>query len=192
MKTKILITSYLIISCLFILGIILNYFDYSYVGYWTDKIINWMWLGLTFLIIILYWKLKAIKFYFMSLCLLILLSILPMAIPFFGIIKYFSTIDDYQQIYLTKNYRIERKKAQALSLTRIYVYKRKGILEKNICRISYESIIESCLGKNQSHKNYYIENAKLFFVNSDSIGIEYEILDKKNIIYHKLNSNAGY
>jgi hypothetical protein len=53
-----------------------------------------------------------------------------MGIPFSGIIYYFSTIDDYQQIKLNKNYRIERTRQQALSIPRIYIYKENGILEK--------------------------------------------------------------
>ena len=137
------------------------------------------------------------KIYFFSLLTLILLSILPMAIPFFGIVYSFSTIDDYQQIKLNDTYRIEKTRQQALSLPRIYVYKRIGFLEKNICRPVYREIIENVLNLKEyesdiDERKLSLQKAKFISFNSDSIGIEYQILDKTKIIYHKIENGDGY
>ena len=137
------------------------------------------------------------KVYFFSLLTLTLLSILPMAIPFFGIIYYFSTIDDYQNIKMNDVYRIERTKQQALSRPRLYIYKRLNFLEKNICRPDYGGIIENVVELNVhqnriDEKKIQVQNAKFISVNSDSIGIEYQILDKKKIIFHKIVNDDGY
>ena len=119
----------------------MSFYDYSYYGYWTDKLINWIWLVFTVTIIFCFWKNKITRIYFFSLLTLILLSILPMAIPFFGIVFSFTTINDSQQIKLNNSFRIERTRQQAMSMPRIYVYQRIGLLEKNICRPVYGEII---------------------------------------------------
>jgi hypothetical protein len=182
---------------MFLLGVFMTFYDYSYFGYYTDKIINWLWLGFTLIIINRFWKTKAIRIYFYSLLTFLLLSVLPMAIPFFGILFYFTTIDDYQQISLNSEYRIERTKQQAMSLTRVYIFKKKGIFEKNICRPGYSEIIENVLNLEQfkntfDEKKLTIQDAKLVSVDNDSIGINYNISGKQEIVYHKLNCEDGY
>jgi hypothetical protein len=175
----------------------MSFYDYSLYGYYSDKIINWSWLFFTGTVIVWFWKKKLMRIYFYSLISLILLSILPMAIPFFGILYSFSTIDDYQQIKLNNTYRIERTKNQALSMPRIYIYERKGLIEKNICRPRYAEIIDNVLNIERDQeaideKGLSIQNAKLISFNKDSIGIEYQISGKKKIIYHKLKNEDGY
>jgi hypothetical protein len=182
---------------MFLLGVFMTFYDYSYFGYYTDKIINWLWLVFTLIIINRFWKTKTIKIYFFSLLSFLLLSVLPMAIPFFGILFYFTTIDDYQQIKLDSEYRIERTQQQALSMSRIYIYKRIGILEKNICRPVYSEITENVLNVKSfensfDEKELSIQEAKLVSANNDSIGIEYKISNKKKLIYHKTENDDGY
>ena len=197
MTNRILTITYSILTLLFLLGVFMTFYNYSYYGYYTDKAINWIWLGFTGIIMIWFWKMKAIKVYFFSLLTLLLLSILPMAIPFFGIVFYFSTIYDYQQFSLNSEYRIERTRQQALSLQRVYVYKKTGIIEKNICRPVYDEIKENVLNIDRSknsidEKQFSIQNAKFISCNTDSIGIEYQISGKRKIIYHKLKNDDGY
>lgn len=197
MTNRILTITYLTITLIFLLGVFMTFYDYSYFGYYTDKIINWLWLVFTLIIIIKFWKIKAIKVYFFSLLSFLLLSALPMAIPFFGILFYFTTIDDFQQINLNSEYRIERTKQQALSMPRIYIYKRIGIFEKNICRPVYSEIIENVINverlKNSfDEKKLSIQDAKLISTTNDSVGIEYQISDSKKIIYHKTENDDGY
>jgi hypothetical protein len=182
--------SYLLMTLIF-LSQFFMYSNYSYYGYWTEKIINWLWLISTLLFIFWFWRKKSTRIYFFSLLTLIILSILPMAIPFFELILMFSTIDDYQQIKLNNTYRIERTRQGVLSQPRVYVYKKIGILEKNICRPRYKDILTDELNITDD-ENTPIKEAKLIFENNDSIGVEYHILDKKKLIYHKINNEDGY
>ena len=122
---RILVITYLTFTLIFLIGVFMSFYDYSYYGYWTDKIINWIWLIFTATVIFWFWKNKITRIYFFSLLTLILLSVLPMAIPFFGIVFSFTTINDYQQIKLNDSFRIERTRQQAMSMPRIYVYQRK-------------------------------------------------------------------
>jgi hypothetical protein len=134
-----------------------------------------------------------IKVYFGLLISGIILSILPMMIPFFGIIHYFSTIGCEQRIRLDDTYRIERGRPGALYRPLITIYKKEGIFEKQISRIPYSDIIEKTVQPSEEiyldDKKLPIQEAKLINVNQDSIGIEYRILNKQKVIYHKNKLN---
>jgi len=119
-----------------------------------------------------------------------------MGIPFFGVVYYFSTFDDYQQIVLNDDYRIEITQQQALSSPRIYIYKRAGILEKNICRPLYREVKEIVStiqnDANVKNDNISIEDAQLINIHKDSIGIYYQISGKHKTVYHQLKNEDGY
>ncbi|WP_026977759.1 hypothetical protein [Flavobacterium tegetincola] len=76
-----------IISLLLLLANVIGdaLYKLSIAGYWSDRIMFWLWFFGTFYIIIKYWKKLATKIYFGILIAGIILSILPMAIPFFAI-----------------------------------------------------------------------------------------------------------
>ncbi|MBA5792527.1 hypothetical protein H1R17_07340 [Flavobacterium sp. xlx-214] len=181
-------------SIFFGISIILNWNDWKLAGYFTDKIIAWIWIFLTLFFIIIFWKKKYVKIYFFSIVALLSLSVLPMAIPLFGIYFYLTKEGDYQQIEMNNNFRLERTKQQALSLPRIYIYEKYfGILEKNISRPNYSEILQEMFkDSNLNEKETNIQSAKFISKNNDSIGIEYEILNTKKTIYHKLNNEDGY
>ncbi|WP_213278013.1 hypothetical protein [Chryseobacterium indologenes] len=83
MSNKNLVIAYLAVTLVFLFGIVLSLNNYSFAGYYIDKIINWLWLLMTIFIIVRFWKKKVIKVYFGLLISGIILSILPMMIPFF-------------------------------------------------------------------------------------------------------------
>jgi len=193
MSNKNLVIAYLAVTLVFLFGIVLSLNNYSFAGYYIDKIINWLWLLMTIFIIVRFWKRKVIKVYFGFLISGIILSILPMMIPFFGIIHYFSTIGCEQRVQLDDTYRIERGRPGALYRPLITIYKKEGIFEKQISRIPYSDIIEKTVQPSEDtyldDKKLPIQEAKLINVNPDSIGIEYRILNKLKVIYHKNKLN---
>ena len=65
----------------------------------------------------------------------------------------------------------------------------------NICRPVYREIVENVLNLKTYESGIdelSLQNARFISINSDSIGIEYQILDRKKIIYHKLENDDGY
>lgn len=196
MKNKNIVITYLVVTLIFLSEVVLNFNQYSYRGYYTDKIIGWLWLGMTVFIIIKLWKKKAIKAYFGLLVAGIILSILPMMIPFFALLSYFSNIDSYQRVSLNDGYRIERYRPGALSKVQIAIYQQKGIFEKRIGKIPYVEVLENVLQRpsfeiSSDERNEPIQEAKLVNANKDSIGIEYKIMNKKQIFYQKINGNQS-
>lgn len=192
MKNKNIVITYLVVTLIFLSEVVLNFNQYSYAGYYTDKIIGWLWLAMTIFIIIKLWKKKAIKAYFGLLVAGIILSILPMMLPFFALVSYFSTIDSYQRISLNNDYRIERYRPGALSKPQIAIYQQKGIFEKRIGKTPYVEVLEKVAQRPSidipsNEQREPIQAAKFINVNKDSIGIEYKIMNKKQIFYHKIN-----
>ncbi|MDR6465988.1 hypothetical protein [Chryseobacterium sediminis] len=193
MRNKNLVIAYLAVTLVFLFGIVLSLNNYSFAGYYTYKIINWLWLLITIFIIVRFWKKKVIKVYFGLLISGIILSILPMMIPFYNILLYFSTLGSNQRIQLDDIYRMERGRLVVFSNPLITVYKKEGIFEKQISRILYSDIIEKTVRPSKDTyldgKRLPIQEAKLINVNQDSIGIEYRILNKQKVIYHKNKLN---
>ena len=86
-KKQILIRVYLFISALIVLNVMLFYFwQMSFTGYWSDRVIFWIWLILTPITTFSFWKKLWAKIYFWLLVAGLILTILPMAIPFFGML----------------------------------------------------------------------------------------------------------
>ena len=103
-----LIRFYLIISALIILNLCLfAYARISFAGYWSDRILFWIWVFTTPFIIILCWKKLFTKIYFGLLVIVLILSILPMAIPFFAIFLSASGKGRINNFNLDNNIRIQ-------------------------------------------------------------------------------------
>lgn len=186
MKNKNIVITYLALTLIFLFGVVLSFNNYSFSGYYIDKIINWLWLAMTIFIIIRFWKKKGAKVYFGILLSGTILSILPMMIPFFGMVLYFSTTGCNQNIKLDDTYRMERGRPGVMSNPMITIYKKEGIFEKQISRTPYLDIIEKMQSSTHiNEKELPIQGAKLINVNNDSIGIEYQIMNRKKLIYQK-------
>lgn len=125
-----------------------------------------------------------------------------MGIPFFVILSFLFNSNTIQTIKLNDDYKIVVTK-KVMAMKRAYIYKCDSkflILEKsnNLARPVYSDILSETLEINSDNPKLYeyenslIQHAKLVSINKDSIGIEYQILDKKKIVYHNLKETYGY
>lgn len=185
-------------SGFFISFFVLEHFKLQFRGYWTPKVIVWVWLASTLIFIIYFWKHKFAKVYTAVFGGLVVLSILPMAIPFFAILNAITTTDDYQRFTLSDDYRIKLTRQQALSMPRVYVYQVKnGIFEENPMRPVYRDIIEGVMGENAldngiSDRDIPLSNAKLVKFDTQGIYIDYTIQNQHKVIFHAFNNDDGY
>lgn len=194
---------YIISSVLLILFLLsLNLMGLNLKGEYTYQILAWTWIIFTFYIVIKFWKIIYIKIYGFLLFALVGLSILPMAIPFLSTVSFLFNMNTIQTIKVNDEYKIVVTK-KVMAMKRAYIYNSESkfpILEKsnNIARPDYSDIVSETLNINSDDPKLYeyenepIQQAKLISINKDSIGIEYQILNKKKIIYHNLNETYGY
>lgn len=131
MNKKTILRIYLFISALIILNSCLYAFaKMSFTGYWSDRILFWIWIAVTPFIIILYWKKLVTKLYFGFLILCLILSILPMGILFFGIILSGTGSGRLNHFNLENNIRIQTVAYGVMGRPRVQIVKDGFLFDK--------------------------------------------------------------
>ena len=127
----ILIRFYLFISGFIILNICLYFFArMSFTGYWSDRVIFWIWLLATPVVVISFWKKIGTKIYFWLLVATLILTILPMAIPFFGLILAGSGSGRLNHFNLENNIRIQTVSYGVMGRPRLQIVKDGLLFDK--------------------------------------------------------------
>ena len=127
----ILLRFYLFISGLIILNVCLYYFArMSFVGYWSDRVIFWIWLLATPIVVFLFWKKIATKIYFWLLIAGLILTILPMALPFFGILLSGSGSGRLNHFNVGNNIRVQTVSYGVMGRPRLQIVKDGLLFDK--------------------------------------------------------------
>ncbi|RZJ74672.1 MAG: hypothetical protein EOO47_20795 [Flavobacterium sp.] len=130
-KKQILIRFYLFISALIVLNAVLYCFwQMSFTGYWSDRVIFWIWLLLTPIITFGYWKKLWAKIYFWLLVAGLILTILPMAMPFFAIYLSASGSGRLNHFNLENNIRIQTVGYGVMGRPRVQIVKDGLLFDK--------------------------------------------------------------
>lgn len=131
MGKKTIFRIYLFISALIILNSCLYAFaKMSFTGYWSDRILFWMWILLTPFVIILSWKKLVAKIYLGFLVICLVLSILPMGIIFFGIILSGTGSGRMNHFDLGNNIRVQTVGYGIMSRPQIQIVKDAFLFDK--------------------------------------------------------------
>lgn len=122
---------YLFTSALMVLNVILYCFwQMSFAGYWSDRVIFWIWLLVTPIVIVSFWKKTGTKIYFWLLVAGLILSILPMAIPFFGILLAGSGSGRLNHFSLENNIRVQTVNYGVMGRPRLQIVKDGLLFDK--------------------------------------------------------------
>ena len=133
MKKNKLIYQYILVTFLLLLDFIATINSkISLAGYWSDRILFGVWFFLTIYTIKTYWKNKWAKGYFYTLLVLIVLSIIPMAIPFAGIVLSTTGLGLKYNKQISKNYRFEITQYGFMGRPIMSISENKIIFEKEI------------------------------------------------------------
>ncbi len=191
MRKPYLIYLYAFLSAVFGAGVALSFYGYSYAGYYSDKIIGWIWLLLSLVMAIRFWKKRLTKIAAGSVAVLLLLSLAPMMIPFYSSLSWFTTINHRQHIMLNSQYRIERARRGPLGMEEVIVFKRMGILEQAVSITPWYDIPEKVMHPLPEFffkANPDIEKASMYSVSRDSICIVYTIDGETGVLCHPLKN----
>ncbi len=133
LSKKIILRLYLVISALFILDCLLYYFkEISFRGYYSDVVVFWFWLILSFVVIIIFWQKLLAKLLLASIVITLILSIVAMMIPFFAIVLSTTSLGLYQNKDLNEKYRAQIVGYGALTPPWLEVIEKNGLIEKRI------------------------------------------------------------
>ena len=127
----ILIRLYLFVSALILLNICLyTSAKMSFAGYWSDRVIFWIWLLITPFVVINFWKKLWTKIYLGLLVAIVILTILPMALPFFGLILSGSGSGRINHFSLENNIRVQTVGYGVIGTPRVQIVKDGLLFDK--------------------------------------------------------------
>lgn len=134
MKTrKTILRLYLLISLLLAIDVLLWYrYKISLAGYYSDVVLFWLWLGGSIAVIISSWKHVLAKLLLATLVLGIVLSVLPMGIPFYALVLSNTSMGLWMNKKLNDRYRAQIVGYSVMTIPWLEVIERKGLLEQRI------------------------------------------------------------
>ena len=131
-----MLKGYITIAILLIADLVLYLTNgISLIGQISDKILFWIWLIFTPIVIIKYFKKKWTKWYLGLIGILLILSLFPMGLPMISIISFAIENDDERKV---ENYRLREGAKSAIAIPKIYLLKNWGIIEKKIGETDFE------------------------------------------------------
>lgn len=130
---RITLRIYFLISLLLGIDCFLYYFkQISFRGYYSDVILFWLWLFMSFVIIIVFWKKIMAKLLLAGLILTLIASIIPMMIPFYGLLLSTTPLGLMQDKNLNEKYRAQIVGYSVMTTPWLEVIEKNGIIEKRI------------------------------------------------------------
>ncbi|MCA4900085.1 MAG: hypothetical protein ACK514_01970 [Bacteroidota bacterium] len=113
---------------------VLAYYNYgiSLPGYASDIVLFWMWLCLTVVVIVLNFKRSWAKVYSAFLVAFVILTMLPMMIPFIHIVSFAFGGNRHYHNKFDSKYRIEEINGFGLVRRRLHLVEKRGVYEKII------------------------------------------------------------
>ncbi|WP_231426903.1 hypothetical protein [Pedobacter sp. Leaf250] len=185
----VLIRFYFFISALVVLDVGLYIFSQmSFVGYWSDRVIFWIWFFTTPFIIFSYWKKLIAKIYFYLLVAGLLLSILPMAIPFFGIFLSTTGRGRLNHFSLKDNFRVQSVGYGVMGKPRLQIVKDGLLFDK----IMLEDVDEIKKNDTTSLELRSAKNARLIAKSDTSITVKYFFENETQDAIHVFKEKKGF
>lgn len=130
-KSTLVLRVYLILSLLLALDCLLYYFKFiSLTGYYSDVVLYWLWFVTSFVVIVMFWKKLMAKLLLTGIILTIVLSILPMMIPFYAWILSTTSLGLLIDKNLNENYRAQIVGYSVMAPPWLEVIEKHGLLEK--------------------------------------------------------------
>ncbi|AWK03259.1 hypothetical protein HYN56_03095 [Flavobacterium crocinum] len=135
LNKKIILRFYLILSAISILDCALYYFKaISLRGYYSDAILFWLWLFMSFVIIIVFWKKLLAKLLLAALVITFALSIIAMMLPFYALVNSTTSLGLYINKNLNENYRAQIVGYGPMVYPWLEIIEKKGLFEKRIIK----------------------------------------------------------
>ncbi|UTN04908.1 hypothetical protein L0669_03180 [Flavobacterium bizetiae] len=134
-KSRIILRVYLILSSLFALDCLL-YFNrlISLRGYYSDVVLYWLLFLTSFVVIVVFWKKITAKLLLAGIILAIILSILPLMMPFYAWILSTTSLGLMIDKNLNEKYRAQIVSYSAMAPPWLEVIEKHGLLEKRILK----------------------------------------------------------
>ena len=153
----------------------------SIVGYWSDRLLFWAWLLLTALVIAKGWRQRGIRICAGLLGLLLILSMVPMMVPFFAIILVGSGLElDYAK-NIDRRIRIQQVGKSVMARPTLEVIEKKVIYEQQIGSMSIYDMEDG----DSAYSMQDLETLRIIRRTTDSIQVELIFKPGKLVLWMK-------
>jgi len=157
-----LLRVYLILSALLAVDCIMYAFkQISLRGYYSDVILFWLWLATSFLVIIMFWKKIMAKLLLVGIIAILILSILPMMLPFYAFLFSTTSLGLVMDKNLNEKYRAQIVGYSVMVPPWLEVIEKHGIIERRIVKSTDYEIMNDNL-------NIKIRTAKDIIFNTET------------------------
>jgi len=200
---KIILYFFGFLSILLLFDIILNYgYDMSFRGYYTDAILFWLWFISSICIIIFYWKKRIAKFFLGGITFIIILSIVPLGLPFYTLLYSMTPAGLKYNKNLNEKYRAQIVGYDVMSYPHLEIIEKIGLLEKkrivcdefNIIQFS-ETIKEDKYEMFHNYVNQIKDSDDILLINENEeliiIGLKF-INQSKLLTFNKKTGNLEH
>lgn len=136
----------MILSLLLIIDLLLYGFQLiSLRGYYSDVALFWLWFITTFVVIVLFWKKIMAKLLLAGMILALILSIVPMGLPFYALILANTPLGLVINRDLNEKYRAQIVGYSVLVLPWLEIIEKKGVIEKRVFKSTDPEIMNDNL-----------------------------------------------
>lgn len=128
---------YLLLSLLLIIDLVLYYCKLiSFRGYYSDVILFWLWFVTSIIVIAVFWKKLIAKLLLSGLLLALILSVVPMGIPFYALILSNTPFGLFIDKNLNENYRAQIVGYSVMVYPWLEIVEKNGPIEKRVFKIT--------------------------------------------------------
>lgn len=133
---------YLMLAALMVLDICLFAIcKMSFAGYWSDRVVFWLWFIATPFVVFCFWKNLAAKIYFWTLVAATIVSMIPMGIFFFGILLSTTGSGRLNHFSLKNNIRVQTVGYGVMGRPRLQVIEDNLLFDKILLEKGDEVVI---------------------------------------------------
>lgn len=145
-KSKLFLSVYLILSSLLVIDCLLFYFQrISFRGYYSDVVLFWMWFITSWIVITIFWKKIIAKLLLAGMLITLILSILPMMLPFYALLFSTTSLGLVIDRNLNEKYRAQIVGYSVMTHPWLEVIEKHGIIEKRILKIDDSALMNDTL-----------------------------------------------
>ena len=143
MKSKTVFKVYVLLSIFLVVDLV-SYFSFgvSLRGYYADIILFWIWFFGTLLMIVTYWSKRVAKFSLMAMVSIILLSNVPMGIPFYAFVLSSTPFGLWLDKDLNSLYRAQIISYSVMTPPWLEIIEKRGVFERKIMKCTDNQILD--------------------------------------------------
>ena len=143
---RVILKMYGVLSALLVTDLVAYFaFKISLKGYFADIILFWLWCLGSFLIVVIFWKRLLAKLFLIGMVSFVLLSMLPMGLPFYALVLSTTPLGLWLSKDLNSSYRGQIVSYSVMVPPWLEVMEKKGVIERRVLQCKDRELLDDRL-----------------------------------------------